>query len=312
MNNKNNKIDLSVKVKEVNFLNPILPASGTFGFGEEFSEIYDLNILGGIVTKSLRLNYFSGNPQPRLYEVPCGLLNSIGIPSDGYEFFKKYHLPFLLKLSIPKIISVAGNTVEDYVELVKKLNKDKGIDVIELNVSCPNLEKEGKTFDSDKDVFIEVVKQVKGISSYPVFVKLSPNADILQNAILSEKLGAEGVVISNTLLGMAIDVENKKPVFKNIFAGLSGPCVKPQILRLVWQVAEKVNIPIIASGGISNAKDAIEFLLAGATLLEVGTANFFNLYVMPEIISGIKKYLVRNGFESINEIIGLARKERIS
>lgn len=303
--------DLSVEIAGVRFPNPILPASGTFGFGEEFSEIYDLNVLGGIVTKSLRFNYFPGNPQPRIYETPCGLLNSIGIPSDGYEYFKIHHLPFLNKLSIPKVISIAGNSIDDYVMLIEHLNKDDGIDVIELNVSCPNLEKEGKTFDSDKEVLIDVVRKVLSESSYPVFVKLSPNANIIDNAVLVEELGADGVVIANTLLGMAIDIEKKIPVFKNIFAGFSGPCVKPQILRLVWQVADRVNIPIIASGGITNFKDAIEFLLAGATLLEVGTANFFNLYTMPEIIKGIEDYLIRNNISEIGKIIGFARKENI-
>ncbi len=307
------KVDLSVKIKDIEFPNPVLPASGTFGFGEEFAEIYDLNILGGIVTKSLRIKYFPGNPQPRLYETSCGLLNSIGIPSDGYEYFKEHHLSFLSSLSIPKIISIAGNIQDEYIALTKKLNEEKGIDVIELNVSCPNLEKEGKTFDADKNALESLVGEVVEISSYPVFVKLSPNVDnIIENAKMVEKLEADGVVIANTLLGMAIDIEKKRPVFKNIFAGLSGPCVKPQILRLVWQVAEMVDIPVIASGGIATYTDAIEFLLAGATLLQVGTANFFNLYAIPEIIKGIEDYLVRNGIKEITEIIGLARKERMS
>ncbi len=305
-------VDLSVYIKDIKFSNPVLPASGTFGFGEEFADMYDLNILGGIVTKSLRLNYHPGNPQPRLYEVPCGLLNSIGIPSEGYEYFKDYHLPFLKKLSIPKIISIAGNTLGEYIELIKHLNENTGIDIIELNVSCPNLEKQGRTFDSDKDALTKVVKEVLASSKYPVIVKLSPNVDnILANAKLVEKLGVDGVVIANTLLGMAIDINKKKPVFKNIFAGLSGPCVKAQILRLVWEIAEEIRIPIIASGGISTSEDAIEFLLAGATLLQVGTANFFNLYAMPEIIDGIREYLVKNNVNDIKQIVGLARKEKM-
>ncbi len=306
-------IDLSVYIAGIKFPNPILPASGTFGFGEEFSEIYDLNILGGIVTKSLRIDYFPGNPQPRLHETPCGLLNSIGIPSDGYEYFKKHHLPFLSQLSIPKVISIAGNTYEEYINLINYLNKDEGIDIIELNVSCPNLEKEGKTFDRDRNALEKLVSEVIAFSKYPVFVKLSPNVeDIVSNARLVEDLGADGVVIANTLLGMAIDIKKKRPVFKNIFAGLSGPCVKPQILRLVWEVGEKVNIPIIASGGIATFSDAIEFLLAGATLLQIGTANFFNLYAMPEIIDGLKRYLQENNIQKVEQIIGLARKERMS
>lgn len=304
-------VDLSVEIDGIRFPNPILPASGTFGFGEEFSNIYDLNLLGGIVTKSLRITYFPGNPQPRLYETPCGLLNSIGIPSEGYEYFKKHYLPFLNKLKIPKIISIAGNSISDYVSLIENLNKDEGIDVIELNVSCPNLEKNGKTFDSDKTVLTNTIKEILSISSYPVFVKLSPNVNIIDNAVLSEELGASGVVIANTLLGMAIDIKEKRPVFKNVFAGFSGPCVKPQILRLVWQVAERVNIPVIASGGITNYKDALEFLLAGATLLEIGTANFFNLYVMPEIIEKLEDYLMDNNLERITQIIGFARKEKM-
>ncbi len=305
-------VDLSVYIKEIKFPNPVLPASGTFGFGEEFSDIYDLNILGGIVTKSLRLNYHPGNPQPRLYEVPCGLLNSIGIPSEGYEYFKDHYLPFLNKLSIPKVISIAGNTIGEYIELIKHLNKDTGIDIVELNVSCPNLEEQGRTFDSDKDALTKVVKEVLASSKYPVIVKLSPNVDsILANAKLVERLGADGVVIANTLLGMAIDINKRRPVFKNIFAGLSGPCVKAQILRLVWEVAEEVKIPIIASGGISTFEDAVEFLLAGATLLQVGTANFFNLYAMPEIIDGIREYLDKNNVSDIKQIVGLARKEKM-
>ncbi len=306
------RIDLSVNIKNVKFPNPVLPGSGTFGFGEEFSEIYDLNILGGIVTKSLRVRYHPGNPQPRIYEVPCGLLNSIGIPSDGYEYFKAHHLPFLKKLSVPKVISIAGNTIDEYIELVNRLNEENGIDLIEVNVSCPNLESEGRTFDSDKDALIEVVQEVVMRSRYPVIVKLSPNVDnIVANAKLVETLGIDGVVIANTILGMAIDIEKKRPVFKNIFAGLSGPCVKAQILRLVWDVAGEITIPIVASGGIATAYDAIEFLLAGATILQVGTANFFNLYAMPEIIKGIEEYLIRNKIDNVKQIIGLARKEKV-
>lgn len=299
---------MSVDVAGIRFPNPILSASGTFGFGEEFSQVYDLNLLGGLVTKSLRLKPWKGNPPPRVWEAPCGLLNSVGIPSEGYDHFARAHVPFLKTLEIPIIISIAGHSIGDFVELAVRLNQYGFISAIEANVSCPNLERGGKRFDDDKDSLFELVQKVKEKSRFPLFIKLSPASDIVERAVCAEEAGADALVVANAILGMAIDVAKRRPVFANVFAGLSGPAVKPIILRMVWQVAEVVNVPIVACGGVITGRDALEYLMAGAKLVEVGTANFVDLYSIPRIARELKTLLKEEGFGSVNDVVNCARR----
>lgn len=299
---------MSVNVAGIRFPNPILPASGTFGFGEEFAQIYDLNLLGGLVTKSLRIRPWQGNPPPRLWETPCGLLNSVGIPSEGYDAFVRVHVPFLKNLKIPIIVSIAGHEISDFVELAACLNQHDFIAAIEVNASCPNVERGGRRFDDDENLLCELVRKLKEITTFPLFVKLSPTSYIVERAVCAEEAGADALVIANSILGMAIDVAKRRPVFANVFGGLSGPAIKPIILGMVWQVAEAVNIPIVGCGGVVTGRDALEFLMAGASLVEVGTANFIDLLALPNIIRELACLLKDGGFSSVSDVINCIRR----
>ena len=301
-------LDMSIEVAGINFPNPVLSSSGTFGFGEEFSRIYNLNLIGGLVTKSLRLTPWEGNPPPRVWETPCGLLNSVGIPSKGVENFARVTAPFLEKLQIPIIVSIVGRTYAEFIKLLGYLTQYEFISAIEVNVSCPNLLKEAERFDDNKDSLIKLVSALKEESVFPLFVKLSPADNIAERAYCAEKAGADALVIANTLSGLAIDIKRKRPVFSNVFAGLSGPAVKPIILKMVWQVSKICKVPIIASGGIVQGKDVLEYLMAGAQLVEVGTANFIDPYAIPHIIQDLENLLVQNGFTSLADAIGCARR----
>ena len=302
------RLDMSVDLAGIKFANPVLSSSGTYGFGEEFSRIYDINAIGGLVTKSLRLQPWEGNPPPRVWETPCGLLNSVGIPSKGIEYFAHVMAPFLTQLQIPIIISIVGHTHAEFVDLVDRLKDYSFISALEVNVSCPNLLRKAERFDDDKDSLAKLISALKEKVRFPLFVKLSPADNINERAYQAEKAGADALVIANTVSGMAIDIKQRRPVFHNVFAGLSGPGVKPIILKMVWQVSEVSKVPIIASGGVVQAKDVLEYLMAGARLVEVGTANFIDPYAIPRIIQDLKRLLAREGFISLNDVIGCARR----
>lgn len=282
-----------ITIAGVKFKNPVIAASGCFGYGEEYAEIFDLNKLGGIVTKGISLKPQRGNKTPRIVETPSGMLNAIGLQNVGLKVFIKEKLPFLQKLETRVIVNIYGEKIEEYFELAQKLSEENGISFLEVNVSCPNVKKGGMVFGHDPKVVFKLVKEVKKNSKLPIIVKLSPNTDkIVEVAKSAEDAGADAVSLINTILGMAIDVKRRKPVLANITGGLSGPAIKPIALRMVWQVAKSVKIPVIGIGGITNYSDALEFMIAGAVAIQVGTANFVNPTVMLEIIEGLKKTTV--------------------
>ena len=304
MQSLTNNIDLSVNIAGIHFENPVIMASGTYGFGHEYSEYLDLNALGGISVKGLTLKERKGNPPPRIAETPAGILNSVGLQNPGVETFKKHDLPFLKQYRTKIIANIAGNTIEEYCEMAEILG-DSGVDAIELNVSCPNVKAGGLAFGTDPKLIEEITTSVKKYCKQPLIVKLSPNVgDIKTMARAAEAAGADCVSLINTLLGMAIDIHKKKPILANNFGGLSGPAVKPVAVRMVYEAAHAVKIPVIGMGGISSGEDAIEFLLAGASAIMVGTANFVNPTVPIEIIRGIEEYMIKYGYKGLDEIIG--------
>ena len=297
-------IDLSVNIAGVKFNNPVIMASGTYGFGKEYSEYIDLNKLGGISVKGLTLLERKGNPPPRIAETPSGILNSVGLQNPGVQVFKQQYMPFLKGYDTRVIANIAGNTIEDYCEMAEILG-DSGVDAIELNVSCPNVKAGCLLFGTTPQGIAEITREVKKYCKQPLIVKLTPNvADIKSIAKAAEDEGADAVSLINTLLGMAIDIHKKKPVLANNFGGLSGPAVKPVAVRMVYEVANTVNIPVIGMGGIATAEDAIEFLLAGASAIMVGTANFVDPLVPEKIINGIVEYLKQNNYNNIYSVIG--------
>ncbi len=302
-------LNLKVKIKDFTLPNPVLTASGTFGYGREFENFVNLHKLGAIVVKGISLTPRPGNPPPRIVETASGMLNAIGLENVGVNQFLAKKLPYLRNTNCRVIVNILGDSVEEYCQLAEKLNGEEGVNAIELNISCPNVKKGGVAFGTNSKMANEVVKSVRERTTLPVIVKLSPNVtDIVEMAKAVEEGGADAVSLINTLIGMAIDIKTKKPILANTIGGLSGPAIKPVALRMVWQVAGAVNIPIIGIGGISNWQDAVEFILAGATAIQVGTANFFNPKATEEIIEGIKNYMKENNYNSLNQIIGAARK----
>ncbi|MFH1287654.1 MAG: dihydroorotate dehydrogenase [bacterium] len=292
---KNYKPDLSVVIAGVKLKNPVIAASGCFGYGQEYAEIFDLNKLGGLVVKGISLKPQQGNKTPRIVETPSGMLNAIGLQNVGLEIFIKEKLPFLRKLNTKIIVNIYGKKIEEYAELAEKLSGEKGISFLEVNISCPNVEKGGMAFGHDPKVVSKLVKEVKKNSELPVIVKLSPNTDkIKEIAKSAEDAGADALSLINTVLGMAIDIDKRKPVLANVTGGLSGPAIRPIALHMVWQVARVINIPVIGMGGITNYSDALEFMIAGAAAVQIGTANFVNPMITLEIIAGIESYLKRN------------------
>lgn len=299
--------NLAIKIGQLNMLNPVTTASGTFGYGQEYSPYVDINRLGAIVVKGTTLEPREGNPTPRLVETPAGILNSIGLQNVGVEHLIQEYLPYFAKLKTPVIVNISGNTIEDYANLAARLAGLEGVAALEVNISCPNVKRGGMAFGSDAKTAAEVTKAVRQATTLPVIVKLSPNVtDITEIAKSVEAVGADGLSAINTLLGMAIDVQRRKPVLGNVLGGLSGPAVKPVAVRAVWQVYKAVNIPIIGMGGIMNAADALEFILAGATAVAVGTANFVNPRATLEVLEGIENYLIEHGMNDINQLIGAA------
>lgn len=298
-------VNLKVDIGGVKFQNPVLTASGTFGYGNEFSDYVNLHRLGGIIVKGISLKPRAGNPPPRIVETSSGMLNAIGLENVGAEEFKNKKMPFLREVGVPLIVNILGDTIEEYRELASFLNDIEGLSGIEVNISCPNVKKGGVAFGTDPAMVSEVTEAVKKSTNLPVIIKLSPNiTDITITAKAAEDSGADAVSLINTLIGMAIDHKTRKPMLANIIGGLSGPAIKPIALRMVWQVANTVKIPVIGIGGIMSYEDALEFLIAGATAIQIGTANFVNPGTCDEIIAGITGYLQDMKYQSVSEIIG--------
>jgi len=298
-------MDLTVHIGNLKLKNPVMTASGTFGYGEEYSEFIDLNMLGAVVVKGISLKPMEGNPSPRICETPCGMLNSIGLQNVGLKRFLKDKLPYLRKFDTKVIVNVLGNTLQEYVRLSKSLD-DAGVDAIELNVSCPNVKKGGIIFGTDKKALARLLSKVRAsVNKALLITKLSPNVpNIPDFSRIAEDAGSDAISLINTIPGMAIDIETWKPKLANIIGGLSGPAIKPIALRMVWEASNAVNIPVIGIGGITSTNDAIEFMLAGATAIEVGTGNFINPRLTVEIINGIERYLQKKSIHNVTDIIG--------
>lgn len=296
---------ISVDINGVNFKNPVIAASGTFGFGEEYSQIYDVSKLGGISTKGLTINKKEGNDGIRIYETSSGIMNSVGLQNPGVDNFIKYELPKMKKLDTVILANLGGGSTEDYLMGIEKLNNTE-VDIIELNISCPNVKHGGMAFGIKSDVAYKVVSEVKSICNKPLMVKLSPNAeDIIDMAYKCCEAGADSISMVNTFKAMAIDIKNRKPVFNNVSAGLSGPAIKPIALRMVYEVCKNIDIPVVGIGGISSAEDAIEFIMAGAHAVQVGSANFIKPDICLDIINGIENFMVNEGIKDISEIRGI-------
>ena len=296
---------LKVKIGDLELKNPVMTASGTFGYGTEFVDFMDLSLLGGIFVKGTTLEPRQGNDYPRMAETPSGMLNSVGLQNKGVHYFVSDIYPNIKEYDTNIIVNVSGSTVEDYVGCTEALVGLDKIPAIELNVSCPNVKEGGMAFGTSCASAAQVVKAVRKVYDKTLIVKLSPNVtDIAEIALAVEAEGADSVSLVNTFLGMAIDAEKRKPKLSTITGGLSGPCIKPIALRMVWQVYQAVKIPIIGMGGISNWKDAIEFILAGSQAIQVGTYNFINPSVSVEIIDGIIEYMDRHNIDSINDLVG--------
>jgi len=296
-------MDLEVEIGRLKLKNPVLVASGTFGYGREYAPFLDLNILGGIVVKGISLKERSGNPPPRLVEVPCGLINAIGLENVGIERFLKEKLPFLKTIDTKIIVNIFGDSIEEYALLAEKLEKS-GVDALELNISCPNI-KDGLVFGKDKRLAAKVTKAVRNVTDLPIIVKLTPEVtDIVAIAREVINCGADGVSLINTFPAMAVDVNTRRPRLSNITGGLSGPCLKPISLKMVWDIVRTLNIPTVGIGGIFTAQDALEYLIVGAKAVQIGTANFINPKVSVEVLEGIKSYLKDNEFKNINDVIG--------
>jgi len=301
--------DMKISIGSLLLKNPVMTASGTFGYGEEYASLVNLHRLGAIIVKGISLLPRQGNPPPRIAETACGMLNSIGLENVGLERFLSEKLPFLQGINTPLIVNILGDRLEDYQQLAARLNEEEKVAALEVNISCPNVKQGGVAFGTDPDMAYAVTKGVRRHFRRPVIVKLSPNVtDIKEIAAAVEEAGADAVSLINTVLGMAIDIGSCRPKLANIFGGLSGPAIKPIALRMVWQAADSVSIPIIGIGGITTPEDAIEFMLAGASAVQVGTTNFINPKASEEIIGGIGTYLAENSMASIRDLIGRARR----
>ena len=282
-----------------------MTASGTFGYGSEFTDYMDLESIGAIITKGLSLRPKAGNPTPRIVETPAGMLNAIGLQNVGIEAFIREKVPFLRKINTPVIVNLYGNFLEEYGELAERLDKIREVAGLEVNISCPNVKQGGIVFGTDPKAAYEVVKLVRESTIKPVIVKLSPNVtDIVEMAHASVEAGADTISLINTLTGMAIDLQKRRPVLANVTGGLSGPAIKPVALRMVWQVAKAVKVPVIGIGGITSATDALEFIVAGATAVQVGTASFLDPRATQAIARDIERYLEENAISSIKQMIG--------
>ena len=302
MNSK--KPRMRVDIGGIEIKNPVMTASGTFGYAGEYVELVDLNRLGAIVVKGLSLEPSMGNPPPRIVETPCGMLNAIGLENLGLAAFVKEKLPFLRRLDTPVFVNIYGRRTEEYAELAARLEDIDGVSGIEVNISCPNVTSGGMAFGAFPESAAEVVRAIRKKIAKPLMVKLSPNVtDITEIAKSVEAEGADSISLINTITGMAIDIETRRPKLANITGGLSGPAIKPVALRMVWQVARAVNVPVVGIGGIMTAKDALEFLIAGAVAVQIGTANFINPHATTDIIDGIETFLMERNISDISDII---------
>jgi dihydroorotate dehydrogenase (NAD+) catalytic subunit len=298
--------DLSVTIGKIKLKNPVMVASGTFGFGEEYEDFFDLHQLGAIISKSISLKPMMGNPPPRIFETEGGIINSIGLQNPGFQDFIKNKLPYYKKIKTHLIINLVGNTQREYVELAKRFDEVPGISGLEMNISCPNVKQGGIVFGSDPKMAYHLVREVRKATKLTLIVKLSPNVtDIGLMAKVVEEAGADAVSLINTLRAMAVNIHSRKPELGNIIGGLSGPAIKPIALRMVWEVSRRVKIPVIGMGGIMKAEDAIEFILVGASAIQIGTANLVNPRTGIDVINGIKKYLIQNKIENVQKLTGL-------
>lgn len=300
-------IDLSVNLGGMHLNNPVVVASGTFGYGIEYEDFMDIGSIGAISVKGTTLEARPGNPPPRIIETSAGMLNAIGLENPGIEVFLKQHLPYLREKNATVIANIAGNSIEEYAEMAARIEKAEGIAAIELNISCPNVKQGGMQFGTDPDMVKSVVKAVKSESSLPVIPKLSPNVrDIVEIAQAAQEGGADALSMINTLMGMAVDINKRKPVLANIFGGLSGPAIKPVALRMIYQVYREIDLPILGGGGIMNYEDALEFIMVGASAISIGTGNFVNPGIAREVITGIKTYMKENKIEKLENLVGIA------
>lgn len=297
--------NLKVKLGKLHLKNPVMTASGTFGYGTEYLDFVDMSRIGGIIVKGTTLRERQGNPYPRMAETPSGMLNAVGLQNKGIDYFIDHIYPTVKDFDTSIFVNVSGSTIEDYIITAEKLNDLPNVPGIELNISCPNVKEGGMAFGTSCLSAAQVVKAVRMVYKNELMVKLSPNVtDIAEIALAVESEGADSMSLINTLLGMAINAEQRKPVLSTITGGLSGPAVKPIALRMVWQVAQAVKVPVVGMGGIMNATDAIEFLLAGATAIQIGTANFIDPTVTMSVLDGIDEYLQRHNYNDVNDIIG--------
>lgn len=298
---------LAVEIAGIRMKNPVAVASGTFGFGLEYAPYVDLNRLGAVVVKGITLHPRPGNVPPRIVETPAGMLNAIGLQNPGVEHLAGEILPCLEQYNLPVIVNIAGETVEEYALVAEKLDRVAGVAGLEVNISCPNVKKGGMQFGSDPQMAAEVVRAVRTTTKLPLIAKLSPNVtSIVAVAVAVAEAGADALSLINTILGMAIDVKQRRPVLGAITGGLSGPAIRPVAVRMVWQVYKEVKLPILGMGGIMSAADALEFILAGATAVAVGTANFVNPRATLDVLEGIEAYLTENGVKDVNELVGAA------
>lgn len=298
-------VNMTVRIAGAEFKNPVFTCSGTFGMGQEYAEIIDIAKLGAVTTKGIAPVPWEGNPAPRIYETPSGMLNCIGLQGTGVEVFCERDLPFLRKAGCGVIVNVCGHTNEEYLDVIDRLAKEDGIDLLEINISCPNVKAGGLSLGTDPDRVEEITRQCKEHARQPVMMKLTPNVtDIKSIAEAAENGGADAISLINTLTGMAIDVERQTFRLSNKTGGLSGPAIRPVALRMVYEAAHAVHIPVVGMGGIEKWQDAVEFLLAGAQAVSVGAANFYNPYATLEIIDGIRDYLIRHDIDDVNKLVG--------
>lgn len=301
---------LTVNLPGLSLKNPIMPASGCFGFGREYSKLYDLNVLGAIMIKATTLEPRFGNETPRVAETSSGMLNAIGLQNPGVVKVMTEELPWLQQFNTPIIANIAGSEIDDYVEVAKEISTAPNVQALELNISCPNVKTGGIAFGTDPEIAKQLTKRVKEVSEVPVYVKLSPNVtDIVEIAKAVEEGGADGLTMINTLLGMRIDLQTRKPIIANVTGGLSGPAIKPVALRMIYEVSQRVEIPIIGMGGIQSAEDVLEFYYAGASAVAVGTANFVDPFVCPKIIDRLPELLDELNFDHITDCIGVSWKK---
>ncbi len=297
-------MNLKVNIAGVTLNNPVITASGTFGFGREYGKFYDLKEIGGVSVKGLTLLPRQGNTAPRIAETPSGILNSVGLQNPGVEYYIEHELPFLKEAGTCAIANIAGSSIEDYCRMAEIVS-ESDTDMVEMNISCPNVKEGGVAFGTVPKTVAEITKAVRKYCKKPLIVKLSPNVtDITETARAAESEGADALSLINTLTGMVIDINNRRPILHNNIGGLSGPAVKPVAVRMVWQVANAVKVPIIGMGGIATGEDAIEFMLAGASAVMVGTYNFVDPYAAVKVVRGIEEYMTKHGIEDVNDIVG--------